>query len=267
MNQAIRRARRLAARAVRHIPILRRHVFASSDYRIVTEAEAREANDKGWLSNLTALRQERAYAQLLRGLRSGDPRIDFTIAAEALRAAYLLNSSVLEVGCGNGYYSEVFERLLAKPFTYTGIDYSEAMIESARRLYPARNFQAGDATSLQFSDNAFDVVFNGVSLMHIMDYRKAIAEASRVASRACIFHSVPVFQKRETTYFRKYAYGAPVSEIVFNERALIETFGNNGLKTACVWESIPYDVGAVAGESSIAKTFLCTTGPSPAGSP
>ena len=54
--------------------------------------------------------------------------------------------------------------------------------------------------------------------MHIIDYRAAIREATRVAARYCIFHSVPVFDDHQTTFLSKYAYGAPVVEIVFENR-------------------------------------------------
>lgn len=261
MNPVVRGARRFAGRIVRRIPWLRRRLYSSSDYRIVSEREAREGPASGWLSRLTTQRQEKAYEGLLVELHAGKPRIDFEVAAAAVRAAGIPNPQILEVGCGSGYYVEVFEELLGGPFNFTGLDYAPAMVESASQRYPHRQFRQGDATRLPFGDNAFDIVFNGVSLMHIIDYKAAIAESSRVAAKACIFHSVPVFQRRQTTYLRKYAYGSPVAEIVFNEGELMGTFEANGLKLAQVWQSISYDVGHVTGESSTAKTFLCTVQP------
>lgn len=257
MNIMLRTARRVAAHILRHIPYIRRFVFASTDYRVVTESVARNGEDAGWTFDHTAKRQARAYRALLTDLHAGNPRIDFRIAADAVRATDLSAPSILEIGCGNGYYSEVFEKLLGSGFTYTGLDYADPMIESARHLYPHHAFQTGDATDLTFDDDTFDIVFDGVSLMHIMDYKKAISEAARVASHACIFHSVPVFQNRETTYLRKYAYGAPVSEIVFNEASLIRTFTECGLTVSHVWEGIPYNVSKVTGSTSTSKTFLC----------
>ncbi|MCP6757053.1 class I SAM-dependent methyltransferase, partial [Klebsiella pneumoniae] len=77
--------------------------------------------------------------------------------------------------------------------------------------YPAGAFGVADATRLPYPDRAFDIVFNGVSLMHIIDYAAAIREAARVSSGFCIFHSVPMFDgDQATTFLQKYAYGAPV---------------------------------------------------------
>lgn len=257
MSLLIKHARRLAGGVVRRVPWLRHQFLSSTDYEIVSEAGARTLKDVGWLSKLTARRQERAYAALLKDLRNGNPRIDLQIAAEAVRDSGLTKPTILEVGCGNGYYAEVFSALLNNAFRYTGLDYSSAMVSSAKQNYPAMSFQIGDATNLPFENDYFDIVFNGVSLMHILDYEKAISESARVAAKNCIFHSVPVFKTRKTTFFRKRAYGAPVSEVVFNEGELLDIFKRNGLILRKTWQSIPYDVGHIVGESSTAKTYLC----------
>ena len=110
---------------------------------------------------------------------------------------------MLEVGCGSGYYSEVFATLLPGGVRYTGIDYSDAMIARARAHYPSTAFEVADATRMPYADAAFDIVFNGVSLMHIVDYQAAIREAARVASHYCIFHTVPVFDESSNNLLAK----------------------------------------------------------------
>jgi hypothetical protein len=105
-------------------------------------------------------------------------------------------------------------------------------------------------------DAAFDVVFNGVSLMHIIDYAAAISEAARVAARHCILHTVPVFESHPTTYLRKYAYGAPVVEIVFGKRELMTLCERSGLRLDKTWACIPYDVFDVTGHHSTTETYL-----------
>jgi SAM-dependent methyltransferase len=257
MNSLVRKARRLAGRIIRAIPWLRRRIYSSTDYRIISESEARNGHLLGWHSELTARRQENAYLALLTDLRSGRPRIDFEVAVEAVKATGLVHPEILEVGCGSGYYAEVFEKLLGHPFSYTGLDQAPAMIARATESYPRYKFQIGDAVALPFPDNTFNIVLNGVSLMHILDYKDAIRESARVASQACIFHSVPVLDRRPTTFLRKYAYGSPVAEIIFNESELLATFRTHGLTVVKSWQSIPYDVGHVLGEPSTAKTFLC----------
>jgi SAM-dependent methyltransferase len=251
--------RQLAVSVIRSTPVLRRHLLSSSDYQVlsgVDEARNLAATSGGWLAARTVARQERAYATLIAAMKRGEPRLDFTVAAEAIAATGIANPRVLEVGCGSGYYSDVFATLLPSGISYAGIDYSDAMIARARAHCPSASFQVADATRLPYAEGAFDIVFNGVSLMHIIDYQAVIREAARVASRYCVFHSVPVFDDYRTTYLRKYAYGAPVVEVVFGKQELMALCRDAGLRLEREWTSIPYDVSAVTGHHSSTKTYL-----------
>jgi SAM-dependent methyltransferase len=247
--------RQIGKRVVKAMPILRRHVLASSDYRVLGSQEEAASSD-GWLAARTVMRQERAYQGLIAAMKRGEPRLDFRVAAEAIAATGIVNPRLLEVGCGSGYYSEVFATLLPGPVQYTGIDYSDAMIARARAHYPSTAFEVADATRLPYADGAFDVTFNGVSLMHIVDYQAAIREAARAASRYCIFHTVPVFDEYRTTFLRKYAYGAPVVEIVFNKPELMSICEGAGLRLEREWPCIPYDVYEATGHHSSTETYL-----------
>ena len=251
--------RRIGKRVVDATPILRRHILASTDYRVLSgieEARSATTSSTGWLAARTVTRQERAYQRLVAAMKRGEPRIDFKVAAEAVAATGIAHPRLLEVGCGSGYYSEVLAALLPDGISYTGIDYSRAMIARARAHYPSTTFEVADATRMPYADAAFDIVFNGVSLMHIIDYQAAIREAARVAAHYCIFHTVPVFRDHRTTFLRKYAYGAPVVEIVFGEQELMSLCRGAGLRLVRRWPGIPYDLSSVAGHHSTTATFL-----------
>jgi len=70
---------------------------------------------------------------------------------------------VLDLGCGNGKFSEVFQ----KEIKYIGIDNSEKMIEIARKKYPRVDFRVADILSLPFPENSFDKVFSFAVIHHI----------------------------------------------------------------------------------------------------
>ena len=251
--------RQIGKHVVQATPILRRHILTSTDYRVLSgadEARSAMASSDGWLATRTVERQERAYQNLIAAMKRGEPRLDFTVAAQAVAATGIVKPRLIEIGCGSGYYSEVFSALLADGVDYTGIDYSDAMIARARARYPAAAFEVADATKLPYPDSAFDIAFNGVSLMHIVDYATAIREAARVAGRYCIFHSVPVFDDHRTTYLRKYAYGAPVVEIVFGKQELLSLCQASGLRPEREWPGIPYDVSGVTGHRSGTVSYL-----------
>jgi len=251
--------RQIGKRVVQATPILRRHILTSTDYQVlngIEEARSAMASSGGWLAARTVERQERAYQALIAAMKAGEPRLDFRIAAEAVAATGITRPRLIEIGCGSGYYSEVFANLLAGRVSYTGIDYSDAMITRARAHYPSTTFEVADATRLSYEDNAFDIAFNGVSLMHIVDYQAAIREAARVAARFCILHTVPVFDDYQTTFLRKYAYGAPVVEIIFGKQELMSLCDQAGLRFEHAWPCIPYDVSPVTGHHSTTETYL-----------
>jgi SAM-dependent methyltransferase len=251
--------RQIGKRVVKASPILRRQIMSSSDHRAlegVDEARSVTASSAGWLAARTVARQERAYRGLIAAMKRGEPRIDFKVAAEAAAATGIAHPRLLEVGCGSGSYSEVLATLLVDGVDYTGIDYSQAMIARARAHYPSTAFEVGDATRLPYTDAAFDIVFNGVSLLHIIDYRVAIGEAARVAAKYCIFHTVPVFNDHRTTFLQKYAYGAPVIEIIFDKQELISLCHHAGLRFEREWACIPYDLFEVTGHHSTTETYL-----------
>jgi SAM-dependent methyltransferase len=251
--------RQIGKRIVKATPMLRRRFMYSSDYRLLggpDEARTVAASSGGWFAGRTVERQERAYQGLIEAMKRGEPRIDFTVAAEAVEATGIANPSLLEVGCGSGYYSQVFATLLPGRVRYAGVDYSQAMISRARANYPAATFDVDDATRLSHADGAFDIVFNGVSLLHIVDYPAAIREAARVAARHCIFHTVPVFSGHRTTFLQKYAYGAPVIEIIFEKQELMAICRDAGLLLEREWPGVPYDVHEVTGHHSLTETYL-----------
>lgn len=190
-------------------------------------------------------------------LRAGHPREDFQALAGAIRAAGGAGSFIIEVGCGSGWNFEVLSRLLDRAVSYTGIDYSLSMIEIGRRSYPQVPFVTGNAERLPLRSRVCDILVSGTVIMHLLGYREAIAESCRVTRRWCVFHTVPVMQRRATTVLRKHAYGQPTIEVIFNETELLDLLRQHRLTLRETFESIPYDLQSVLGEPTITRTYLC----------
>lgn len=76
-------------------------------------------------------------------------------------AAGVAGRDVLEVSCGRGGGSSFVARYLA-PRTVTGVDRSEGAVAFCARRHAVANlaFRVGDAESLPFDDESFDVVLN-----------------------------------------------------------------------------------------------------------
>ena len=75
-----------------------------------------------------------------------------------------LQASILDVGCGAGVKSRY---LAQKGFIPTGIDFSEKMIEIAKRESPEINFEVVDLYKLNEYQKIFDAVFAQAVLLHI----------------------------------------------------------------------------------------------------
>lgn len=101
--------------------------------------------------------------------------------------------SILELGCGAGRIAFAMWELGWR--TITGVDYSREMIAEARRIARVLEydiyFHVGDATRLQFPDNAFNgAIFGFNGLMQIpgrQRRRQAMAEVCRVIEPGSYF--------------------------------------------------------------------------------
>jgi ubiquinone/menaquinone biosynthesis C-methylase UbiE len=235
-------------------------VPASSGITILESSSSIEQKSltTGWQDSEIAQRQHDAFRAVLADMHAGRVREDFAALVAAMKEVPENNPSVIEVGAGSGWNSEVLARLLGRPIDYIGLDYSESMMRLGRRCYPQLPFIVGDASLLPLADACCSVLISGTVLMHVLRYDDAIRESRRVSRRWCIFHTIPVLQHRDTIVLQKKAYGVPVVEIVFNEDGLKRTFETCGLRCIQSFESIPHHyLDGVAGEPVSARTYLC----------
>jgi SAM-dependent methyltransferase len=74
------------------------------------------------------------------------------------------NASVLDAGCGAGV---PIAQILSERFKVTGIDFSEAQIELAKKNVPNANFICMDMTQLDFPENSLDGICSYYAIIHI----------------------------------------------------------------------------------------------------
>ncbi len=89
---------------------------------------------------------------------------------------------ILDAGCGNGRYTKFLLRQADSDALITGFDYSQQMLQRARkRLQRRRATQvAADLTRLPYADEAFDAIICGWVLEHLPDPRPGLRELARV---------------------------------------------------------------------------------------
>ncbi|MTD94660.1 methyltransferase domain-containing protein [Hyphomicrobium sp. xq] len=230
----------------------------STDYATLAPGELDDESARlrdAWKNEDIPQSQRQLVDRQLDAFRRGS-RIDvFDVLIAALRSLPEMSSTstVLEIGCSSGYYSEVLQ-IAGIPLEYSGCDYSPAFVDLAKRRYPDLNFNVEDSTMLSYPEEAFDVVVSGCCLLHIPEFGKAVEETGRVARRFAIFHRTPVVLGQPTTWYRKKAYGVETIEIHFNEdefTALLEKSGLPIIGTHVLSNEVQ------GGVTSAVKTYVC----------
>ena len=97
----------------------------------------------------------------------------------AARAVVNEGDDVLDSCCGTGDLAIEGARLGGR---VTGLDFSEPMLERARRKEPAIEWVSGDALALPFADDSFEGVTIGFGLRNLADAEQGLAEMRRVLS-------------------------------------------------------------------------------------
>jgi ubiquinone/menaquinone biosynthesis C-methylase UbiE len=98
------------------------------------------------------------------------------------------DKTILEIGCGNGYWLREFVKWGASPNNITGVDLLSDRVARAKELCPhGTEIQCANATSLAIHDRSFDLVCQFTVFTSVLDWntKKLMAlEMLRVAKEA-----------------------------------------------------------------------------------
>lgn len=90
----------------------------------------------------------------------------------------LSGKTVLDLGCGYGWYTEYFRQIGAKA---VGCDGAEKMIELSKKQYPECQFDVVDAEKVfPYENDTFDLVFCNQVLMDLENIDNLLGEVQRV---------------------------------------------------------------------------------------
>lgn len=139
-----------------------------------------------------------AWYHTPRGRWIGDR--EFVLLRSLLRPQ--AGASLLDVGCGTGYFSRRFARI---GLSVTGIDPDPAALTFAGMQGTDIRYVQGTSLELPIPDNAFDYTIAVTSLCFIDDPEQALREMWRVSRRAL---TLGLLNRHSLLYRRKYGRGS-----------------------------------------------------------
>lgn len=118
---------------------------------------------------------------------------EYPYMIELIKLEGLGNKTVLDAGCGYGFYSFIAEHLGAK--SVVGIDFSSEMIKLAQEYKKQRgsrvNFLEASVEQVPFKNESFDMVISGMAL-ELKDLNSGIKELGRILkNNGALIFSVP----------------------------------------------------------------------------
>jgi ubiquinone/menaquinone biosynthesis C-methylase UbiE len=118
------------------------------------------------------------------------------VEAEAL-ADYELADPILDLGCGDGVFAEVF---LGKEREIVGVDLNQRDLAQAKKKAVYQRLVRADARSLPFTSGRFNTVFSNSVFEHIKDLRPVLHEAYRVLAKGGVLVLTAPSEKRKQLF-------------------------------------------------------------------
>lgn len=107
--------------------------------------------------------------------------------------------SLLDVGCGTGFFTRALASVIGGPVT--GVDINPAWVDYARRRNTDKvSYEVADARALPYEAASFDLVVSIATLCFIDEERAAVREMLRVARRRV---AIGLLNRRSLLWLRK----------------------------------------------------------------
>ncbi len=130
-------------------------------------------------------------------------------------------SLTLEVGCGRGAGARLIHKEFQPSVIYC-LDVDVAMLKKAQRYLSWRELekvclQLADVSALPFKDQSMDAVFGFGVLHHVPDWRRAVAEISRVLKPGGVYCIEELYPTLYHNIITKYILFHPREDRFFSD--------------------------------------------------
>jgi len=221
----------------------------ANTYRLYPLASRRLANDDVFFLNFG---YEEDPPMDLPLASSDEPnRLPIQLYHRTATQVDLTGKQVLEVSCGHGGGASYLSRT-QQPASYTGLDLNPAGIQFCRRRHnmPGLDFVEGNAESLPFAAQSFDVVINIEAGIHYLDFAGFLTEVARVLRPGGHFLYADLRDAEAVPAWDATLANAPmrlVSKRIINDEVV------RGIQENPIWDQVPRLVPNIAFVRSIAS--------------
>lgn len=150
-----------------------------------------------------------------------------------------VNETLLELGCGPGELSELFD------FGYVGLDISERYVKSASKKYPGKSFICGDAKS--YVGGKFDKILLASFMHHFseQDLEQIFKNLKSVAKKRVIVLDPVPFNNPISLFLYKMDRGADIRPLE-KQKEIISKYFN--VKESYIFKSLFYKLSIIVAE-------------------
>jgi SAM-dependent methyltransferase len=200
--------------------------------------------------------QRKLVNRQLEAMKKGQPPEHFKVVGRFLSClrtqTNLSYISLLDAGCGSGYYSEIIDYFVPGWVEYVGADFNPGMLDLARFYYPKLALVRMDVRNLGFQDRSFEMVMSGAVAVHIKEWQAALKELVRVTRRWVLLHRTLVTKSSPTSISIERHYHTDVYRVRINEAEMVYLMAS--LEMGLVTESDAGEGKWPAGHEN--KTYL-----------
>ena len=180
-----------------------------------------------------APKQRQLVDEQLQAMRNGEAPQHFQVVGRILSGlkeqAGARAFSLLDAGCGSGYYSEIISHFVPGGIHYIGVDFNLGMLSMARQYYPGLSVGRMDLRWLAVRDASVDLVMSGAAIVHIREWDAALKELTRVTRKWLLLHRTLVCKLTPTSVSVERHYEKDVYRVRISEAELLALIGTLGM--------------------------------------
>ena len=194
-------------------------------------------SQKGWAITLSLKLQRILVDYQLHQLKLGNPSHLFDILRDVFTLFFFFaedpNLSIIDIGCGSGYYFDVLQHFFPNIYKYSGCDSQSEIIQTAKEHRPFIDFRKQDLTNMKYTDKEFDISIFSHGTCNMIKYKKVFEEACRVTKKYIILHRICVTKEKDSSK-KSLRYYLPCITHSFNNKTFFDIFEKHNFML--IWE-------------------------------